>query len=153
MSKWIIFHWFLHFFFCFKGTKFRVSSPSILPIAVPSNKEAEVQKIKALRGACSVQSNQEPLTWSYVRNTLRKKITHTLNPPKFFLTVENLLWLNCISPVEREIFFSCFTLIFFPKEILRKAFLPLLSISLRRKGQFFSTNMILELVFKWNIPK
>lgn len=63
------------FFFCFKGTEFRVSSPSILPIAVLSNKEAHVQRIKPICGTYSVQRNQKPLTCSfYVR---RIKTVHT----------------------------------------------------------------------------
>lgn len=135
MNKWIIFYWLLHFSY-FKVTKFGVSSPSILLIAVSSNNKAERQRIKPTCRTLPVQRNHEPLTCSYVSNTRRRiHYTHP-EPSKDFCHKSNTFVTQKYFSSGRKIFFLWFHTNF-SHIILRKGCLSLLIIPWGGRENFF----------------
>lgn len=131
-------------FSCFKVTKFRVSSPSILLTALSSNKEAEGQRIKPICRTYPVlvQRNQEPLMYSSASNTLRRKhYTHPESSKVFCHKRKPFVTQLYFSSRERGFFFFLLFHTNFSHQILRKGFLSLLNIPWGGRENFFTTNM------------
>lgn len=127
-------------FSCFKVTKFRVSSPSILLTALSSNKEAEGQRIKPICRTYPVlvQRNQEPLMYSSASNTLRRKhYTHPESSKVFCHKRKPFVTQLYFSSRERGFFFFPPVSHQFLPPNSQKRFSFFTKYSLRWKREFF----------------